>query len=635
MPDNEVITEVSYTGIDYIESAQISFTDGISPSVATLTITPQETEIEDVPGTLRFRDNLGTDFQFEDCKVDVGSFEWTDAGRIWRLNILDRRWRWRFGSISGRYNIPLEDGTYLDGTEKTNEELITLLLTAMGETPHSYDVPAEPKVSVDWDGEVPAYALARLCDMLGCCIIPAINTNQVKICKIGTGNTLPEDTVMDYGSSIDNPEPPARVAILMAPNVYQMDIPLEAVGIDNDDARTIKPISQLTYAPLSQSETGGWEEITDIYSMEDIMGGVETEAANMTRELAASSVFRMYRICMPGSYNAKIYYGQENPADLNVPRYAGVVTRRRQILPLLNRQNVVETYAEDQEEGTLKLYRPPQIHGFFTSGNDAEFQNTVSTIQGSCHFFNIDRFMEQREFNINAQQFSFSIDASRGIVHFPEPVYHPLGGTITTRRNNPTEELNTPKHYPAFLFLRIAFCIRHKDTLSYPNEDDPYPPSRHIFVLSTGYDGEQTEYIPHPELGVAYTPSYNADGTIHHTDNNQTLMDEIAQKYLTQYLSQIQRPNASTIHYAGLKFIELDGTIRQVTWSIPGGAPVTTTASYNTEQPRVTIPYRLRRQLEKQRYQTTMDDLYRQDRIIHKQPAKLPDTTGLPGVSGL
>src|SRR5262245_12515727 len=102
-----------FPGITHLHSVSMSCRHGIAPSVAVLEIVPQA-DFDTETGTLVLAYD-GIEIEFPDCKVDRASFARNGQGMIWRLQILDRRWRWRFGQISGRYNERREDGSLRAG----------------------------------------------------------------------------------------------------------------------------------------------------------------------------------------------------------------------------------------------------------------------------------------------------------------------------------------------------------------------------------------------------------------------------------------------------------------------------------------------------------------------------------------
>src|SRR5262249_10682006 len=148
----------SFPGVNQLLDASITCVHGISPSVAVLTIVPQPGLTTEI-GSLRFEfDSLV--LEVPDCKVDQGSIERNAGGEIWRLSILDRRWRWRFGRISGSYNVRRDDSSLKRGengtidTERTPQELASLCLQAMGESDFDVaDLPNATRPSIEWDYE--------------------------------------------------------------------------------------------------------------------------------------------------------------------------------------------------------------------------------------------------------------------------------------------------------------------------------------------------------------------------------------------------------------------------------------------------------------------------------------------------
>ncbi len=156
-------------GVGQIVSLSATISHGISPSVFTLVIAPQD-DFEGAAGDLVLFDGQAT-IRLVDCKVDRHTFEYNAAGQIWRLQLLDRRWKWRWGAISGFYNARNDDNTIkqLPGNEQTPQQLARLCLAAMGET--NFDVsqlPNDARPTVEWDFDLPAETLASLCDQLAC-----------------------------------------------------------------------------------------------------------------------------------------------------------------------------------------------------------------------------------------------------------------------------------------------------------------------------------------------------------------------------------------------------------------------------------------------------------------------------------
>jgi hypothetical protein len=109
---------LSFPGIDQVLSWSFTLSHGISPSAALVEIAPQFGLPAEVgPIVISFGDIA---LEFADCVLDSANVRRNQSGMIVSLSILDRRWRWRYGQISGRYNrdtIRAEGLRCLDGWE--------------------------------------------------------------------------------------------------------------------------------------------------------------------------------------------------------------------------------------------------------------------------------------------------------------------------------------------------------------------------------------------------------------------------------------------------------------------------------------------------------------------------------------
>lgn len=207
-----------WPGVAQVLSFQMTVGHGIRPSQAVLYMLPQITPPE-VSGTLALDYGDGqVHIEFPKCQLDYMSFEiGQDGRRIWGLYIIDRRWMWRFGRISGFYNIRRgKDGDtiILEGTEKRPSELLALCLNAMGET--NYDLSQVPdglRPEVNWDVDNPAQAAANLCDQIGCRLIYDYLYDRVTIQPQGIGGYLPTPPVILGNSlSLNPPETPITLS---------------------------------------------------------------------------------------------------------------------------------------------------------------------------------------------------------------------------------------------------------------------------------------------------------------------------------------------------------------------------------------------------------------------------------------
>ncbi len=180
----------SWPGVIAVENCTLTVSHGISPATAVLTMQPQD-HFPDAHGNLTIEDGVGA-VTFTDCKVDSLVVEQTDNGMVWRLSIVDRRWRWReLGKIEGEYNQLDPFGKLIPWTIRSPKELAKLCLEEMGESNYDIDnLPpgteqpdplAPPPINaqggtgvnntsavnppVRWDGIPPAHALQQLAEL--------------------------------------------------------------------------------------------------------------------------------------------------------------------------------------------------------------------------------------------------------------------------------------------------------------------------------------------------------------------------------------------------------------------------------------------------------------------------------------
>ena len=393
----------SFPGVNSIVDATISIGHGPSPSVATLTIAPQLNFIGE-GGTLAFHFDGGT-VAFPDCKIDYNSLQRNEQGEVWLLSIFDRRWKWKFGFISGFYNLREEDGSIKVGTEKTPHELAVLCFEAIKEGGYNLaGLPNDAKPEVQWDYDNPMEALAQLCDDLGCRIVLGLD-NRVRICQVGVGATLSLEGVLENSLTIDLPERPDVIAVVTGPTRHQADFLLEAVGEDTD--RKIKPIANLSYKPAA-----GWaSEIPPFFD------NVLTEKGERAHRLAQKTVYRWYRVVVPA-----VVPGYETVDSLDRLEFESVQ---------------VQTVTEDGR----KRSRPAIIKGIWFEWKLGTDANVASTINPDDPDDEYPR--------------SFSVDAAKGLVKFSQPIYANSSGTV-------------PHIYvAATLRLRVACTVRRKNTLAW------------------------------------------------------------------------------------------------------------------------------------------------------------------------
>ena len=551
----------SWPGVQQVLQASMTLSLGITPSVCTLEIVPQDPSTISEFGELSFLYG-DTQITFKRCKVDKALYQYTQQGFVHQLSILDKRWTWAWGAAVGIYNehFPGIDtfGSLDVSTIQTPQVLAAYLLSLILQPGEAYDVsqlPNDTRPEVRWDYDVPAQELARLCDSLGCKV--ALGTDDViRVVRAGVGADLPDGSILRISQVVDTPEKPDTVAVVGAPVRYQVDFNLEAVGLDTDG--TIQKIDDLSYRPKA-----GWSKIlpdTQVGFL-DVVGWEQDPLvpANLARaqqlgfinprELARQTVYRWYRISMTAiddvNKTPQIPGWKGNPGER--------ITYLWQVLPTEDVQ--VEGYY-DVLGGNKFVSLPAWVFGqFFTHSFPpvaADGTPGNSSPGAFCYF-------------------DFELDTTTGIVKFTEPVYY----------------LNADWSLaPARLTLRVAVQL---------SADDDAHVYRPVVRRTTGAPqaGTPVKYVKREDIVAWVIPTYDPDHKVTALKDNQAEVQGFASYYLDAELLEIQTQTPQDATYAGLLNISPDGKIQQVTWETnQGGA--TTRASTHTEWNPVVPSYRER-----------------------------------------
>lgn len=524
----------TFPGISTITGADFTLSHGITPSVCLIRTVPHTRFIAEV-GTLRFT-FANTRLDFPDAALNTASLRVDESGLRWSLQILDRRWKWQFGKIEGRYNVRRADGVIDPETEKSPQELATLLLQAMQE--QRFDVSAIPNRSrpeVVWDHVTPAQQLASLCEQLSCRIVLGID-NRVTIHRVGRGRDLPINGLeRNEGFGWDSRRRPDSLAVVCGPRRFQTKLVLEAVG--EDTGGEIKAIDDLSYKPATGwagEFPGIFDGVTDTF----LRDGKTVEAS----QLAAKTVWRWYRVKEPAAGR-----------NLKVPGFDGDVTSVDQILPLEN--GLIQT---EQDLSGVRRQKPAKINGvYWPFGFD-----DANTLVGTLH------------------EGDFQIDTALGIVKFTKAVtklVNPVAGNF--------------KETEADLLLTVAFSVEDIQTRM---------PVRTIIDRQLPGPKRQTGpmLLQHPEIIQTSRHIFEEDVRARGVaDNFQDVLVE-SNHYLDAVQEEFRTTPSKDIQYAGLLPIAPDGAIQQVTWQV-GAAGALTRASLNSEYNIFVPSFRERRRQER------------------------------------
>ena len=527
---------ITFAGVSAIVSADYTLAAGITPGIATLYVDP-EAKLPRV-GALQIYDGslVAT---IPDCIIDKIEHVVRSTGRVNRVTILDRRWRWReHGRISGQYNrdfsFSVSSAAELRERGFVNAwELAAMCLEEMGE--RRYDVSALPQKVypyVDWDYANPAEALAKLCDRYGCRPTLSLNGN-VNIVRDGVGRQISDFQVVDGSIEIDPPEAPDQIIIVGGRDRWQHDFNLSPVALENDGS--IVDLDDVSYKP-----TFDGVKTWDYCDFEHF-----TSVDEKYREAARRSVFKWYRIT----------------AGFTLPGRHDSVDDIKRILPILTTQiEQTKSFGETRDKRAI-------VFGVFVS----EFTDAAKP------------FVEEVDRNINAKPLqlydgSFSIDAAEGLVMFSQPVYNlkQIPGVIGKAIKAARIRLRTSCH------LREQHSnawVRHHWEL---DRENPRPG---LIKYVVDDDIVRTRYI-------------DFDPRRENKDNGESLKYHASQSWLSE-IAKYNVELSGSLTYPGFQFYDVDGTIRQVSFLLGEDGHGVTRVSVNKEEPLVSPVYAERRLFER------------------------------------
>ncbi len=139
---------VQWPGVGGVESYTGSASHGNPPGRHLLVTFPQARPPA-ASGTLVIGDGTRT-ARFRDCRVERLTAAGGRDGRSWTLEIVYRRCKWAFGTISGAFNVQNPSGKFVPWKLRSPRELAVLSLRAMGET--NYEVGGLPDGLTHADG---------------------------------------------------------------------------------------------------------------------------------------------------------------------------------------------------------------------------------------------------------------------------------------------------------------------------------------------------------------------------------------------------------------------------------------------------------------------------------------------------
>jgi len=318
-----------------VHTANFTLTQGISPGTGTITFAHTKITLPKF-SALIFQDGHQTIRLEPIYTMNPQIVEDADQGQLLTCAINDRRFYWKWGGITGRWNNPTAGG--VANQEYTLTQLIDMCMAALGEVNYTlYNIPAVyPPVT--WEFDNPATAMQDICDKFALRIGYHAD-NRIIVCPYNYVNAFVPGSVSTQDYGINNDILPMGVYLVGGRKVHQIDFEkLVPVGEDTDGS--IKAINDLSYKP----EKISWEkEIVHMFS--NVSGDRE-------RELASKCVFKWYSI-----------------------DWANVLYSADTVLPLLT--NIVETITTDQG---LTEFDKPYIVGEKTIWDGVKFKNIANGV---------------------------------------------------------------------------------------------------------------------------------------------------------------------------------------------------------------------------------------------------------------
>lgn len=291
----DISQSATWPGVLAVESCEYVCSHGITPGRAIMTTYPQAAAPAEF-GALTFSDGR-RGVIIPDCKMVNVTGSLTSQGQIYTLEIVDRRWRWQFGGISGNYNQKDDNGKLVPWSIRSPQELAALLLAEMGEVGARVilplGIPRQAGADLDrylrrgqnypqaltnpeqvWDHTNPAQALARLAELWGCRIVYQVLSDRMLITPLGVGKAFPNVPSEVIAGNVQGAESPEFVGVFSTdPVKFQMRFLLEAVGREWDG--TYVPIDQLSYAPSMSTNVKQISEVYEFISSAGRAGGVK------------------------------------------------------------------------------------------------------------------------------------------------------------------------------------------------------------------------------------------------------------------------------------------------------------------------------------------------------------------------
>lgn len=562
----------TYPGVQTIFSFEFCDTSGAAPATGTMTIAPQygfPAENGDIVITYN-----GVTITLRDMHIDSVRYDVNSGGQIVQIIFVDSRWKWEHREISGRYNFRLPNNYIDPAHEKTPQEMASMCFDALGET--IYDVSALPndaRIEADWVCANPAQELDRICNELGCRIVPVRSNGGWRIVVTGEGDFLPEYPADSIGAGIDPQETPDYIKIVSGPIRYQMRLPLGAIGKDID--LSFKTLKDVSFAPFPDKPSGGFG-INDWlrFSYIDSTRFVLPDGTKVSRqELAQDSIFNLYRLEFKDRPGCK-----QNSAGewgIVVPTIEEPVTRKQIILS----NELAEMWTDYL--GVLHrraAYVCGVYHGKLAEGELANYPKwTRIDKQAADSATGMD---ERASYSLSLDP----LDTDRSILSITPKMVKQIKPLIWSDSG----ATNSLEWQEADLDFVTSFSVRDPET---------WQPMRVEYLLQIG-NGNDTSFVHtvvREDIQPVVIADYDRDGKITGHRSNVGEVESQCQYYAESLSRKFITVESAQRNYVGIYNIDMDGSICQFTYSVSESG-CSMMASQGSEHNWYTPDYEERRQ---------------------------------------
>jgi len=257
--------EIIFGSLSGIRGLTLSLTRGVSPSAFTLYVRPQN-NLDLGQQTLTWG-STGNTLSLSGCVLSESFIRkhYDEKAPLWSVVGFDRRYAWRFYSVSGDYNRRKPDGTLDTSTQKSPQELATLLGSALFETIDASRMPQGVFPRALWKNQRADLALQALCDYVACEVVLNPISNGVEIWPLGTGQSSPTglSEILPKYKFYNRKEIPSRVEVHGGDSLYQTKLQLRTVmRNDNGDQKLITNWEALPYASVGAESPFSFPSIT-------------------------------------------------------------------------------------------------------------------------------------------------------------------------------------------------------------------------------------------------------------------------------------------------------------------------------------------------------------------------------------